>query len=174
MMMIDDVDRMMIGWWCQYIHCWTFLIFILLMMLDLWPQAETQGVTHFGAYHRPPDGQFSMFYVLCSMFYVDSRDCDIFADCNKRLDSDNDNPMRWSNESCKKSSPYPLPLKTNPSPAPLIYAYSSPLKRREDNAHLPWHRQPMFTPPTSHPWEYLAPEKLSSVYIKPVTDLKHI
>ena len=34
---------------------------------------------------------------------VDSRDCDIFADCNKRLDSDNDNPMRWSNESCKKS-----------------------------------------------------------------------
>ena len=32
-----------------------------------------------------------------------------------------------------------------PFPSPLIYAYSSPLKRREDNAHLPWHRQPMFT-----------------------------
>ena len=73
----------------------------------------------------------SFFYVLCFMFYV---------------------------LGCKKSSPYPLPLKTNPSPAPLIYAYSSPLKRREDNAHLPWHRQPMFTPPTSHPWQYFAPE----------------
>ena len=34
----------------------TFLIFLL--MLDLWPQAETPGVTHFGAYHRPPDGHF--------------------------------------------------------------------------------------------------------------------
>ena len=33
-----------------------------------------------------------------------------------------------------------FPLKSNPSPltpSPLIYAYSSPLKRREDNAHLP-------------------------------------
>ena len=27
-------------------------------MLDLWLQAETPGVTHFGAYHRPPDGHF--------------------------------------------------------------------------------------------------------------------
>ena len=27
-------------------------------MLDLWPQAETPGVTHFGAYHRLPDGHF--------------------------------------------------------------------------------------------------------------------
>ena len=30
-------------------------------MLDLWPQAETPGVSHFGAYHRPPDGHFSTF-----------------------------------------------------------------------------------------------------------------
>ena len=27
-------------------------------ILVLWPQAETPGVTHFGAYHRPPDGHF--------------------------------------------------------------------------------------------------------------------
>ena len=31
---------------------------MLMLMLDLWPQAETPGVTHFGAYHRPPDGHF--------------------------------------------------------------------------------------------------------------------
>ena len=29
-----------------------------MLMLDIWPQAETAGVTHFGAYHRPPDGHF--------------------------------------------------------------------------------------------------------------------
>ena len=29
-----------------------------MLMLDLWPQAETPGVAHFGAYHRPPDGHF--------------------------------------------------------------------------------------------------------------------
>ena len=29
-----------------------------MLMLDLWLQAETPGVTHFGAYHRPPDGHF--------------------------------------------------------------------------------------------------------------------
>ena len=27
-------------------------------MLILWPLAVTPGVTHFGAYHRPPDGHF--------------------------------------------------------------------------------------------------------------------
>ena len=31
---------------------------ILMLMLDIWPQAETSRVTHFGAYHRPPDGNF--------------------------------------------------------------------------------------------------------------------
>ena len=31
---------------------------LLMLMLDLWPQVETPGVTHFGAYHRPPDGHF--------------------------------------------------------------------------------------------------------------------
>ena len=31
---------------------------MLILMLDLWPQAETPGVTHFGAYNRPPDGHF--------------------------------------------------------------------------------------------------------------------
>ena len=45
-------------WWWQYIYCWTFIIFMLMLMLDLWPPAETPGVTHFGAYHRPPDGNF--------------------------------------------------------------------------------------------------------------------
>ena len=67
-MFTNDWNEMMIGWWwwwwwwwrwwCQYVHCWTFLIFMLMMMLDLWPQAETPGVTHFGAYHRHPDGHF--------------------------------------------------------------------------------------------------------------------
>ena len=40
------------------IYCWTCLIFMLMLMLYLWLQAETPGVTHFGAYHRPPDGHF--------------------------------------------------------------------------------------------------------------------
>ena len=31
---------------------------MLILMLNLWPQAETPGVTHFGAYNRPPDGHF--------------------------------------------------------------------------------------------------------------------
>ena len=29
-----------------------------MLMLDPLPQAETPGVTHFRAYHRPPDGHF--------------------------------------------------------------------------------------------------------------------
>ena len=29
-----------------------------MLMLDLWLQAETTGVAHFGAYNRPPDGHF--------------------------------------------------------------------------------------------------------------------
>ena len=33
---------------------------MLMLMLDLRPQAKTPGVTHFGAYHRPPDGHFSI------------------------------------------------------------------------------------------------------------------
>ena len=36
-----------------------------MLMLYLWLQAETQGVTHFGAYHRPPDGHFFIFVFLC-------------------------------------------------------------------------------------------------------------
>ena len=44
------------------IYCWTCLIFMLMLMLDLWLQAETPGVTHFGAYHRPPDGQSISVY----------------------------------------------------------------------------------------------------------------
>ena len=39
------------------IYCWTFLIFMLMLMLYLWLQADT----HFGAYHRPPDGHFLTF-----------------------------------------------------------------------------------------------------------------
>ena len=38
---------------------------MLMLMLDLIPQAETPGVTHFGAYHRPPDGHFFL-RPLCS------------------------------------------------------------------------------------------------------------
>ena len=33
-------------------------LFMLMLMLDLLPQAETPGVSHFGGYHRPPDGHF--------------------------------------------------------------------------------------------------------------------
>ena len=33
-----------------------------MLMLDLRLQAETPGVTHFGAYHRPPDGHFFQFH----------------------------------------------------------------------------------------------------------------
>ena len=36
---------------------------MLMLMLDLWPQAETPGVTHFGAYHRPLDGHFFNLYI---------------------------------------------------------------------------------------------------------------
>ena len=35
---------------------------MLMLMLDLWPQADTPGVTHFGAYHRPPDCHFYFFF----------------------------------------------------------------------------------------------------------------
>ena len=35
-----------------------------MLMLDLWLQAETNGVTHFGAYNRPPDGHFFLNFVL--------------------------------------------------------------------------------------------------------------
>ena len=34
------------------------VIYHEMLMLDLWLQAETPGVTHFGAYIRPPDGHF--------------------------------------------------------------------------------------------------------------------
>ena len=37
------------------------VIFMLMLMLDLWPQAETPGVPHFGAYHRPLDSNFLTF-----------------------------------------------------------------------------------------------------------------
>ena len=50
------------SWWYMIhdddIYCWTCLIFMLMLMLDLWLQAQTPGVTHFRAYHRPPDGHF--------------------------------------------------------------------------------------------------------------------
>ena len=50
------------SWWYMIhdddIYCWTCLIFMLMLILDLWLQAETPGVTYFGAYHRPPDGHF--------------------------------------------------------------------------------------------------------------------
>ena len=45
------------GWKCQMswnVKCHE----MLMLMLDLWPQAEIPGVTHFGANHRPPDGHF--------------------------------------------------------------------------------------------------------------------
>ena len=47
-------------WWYKLhdddIYCWTCLIFMLIY--DLWLQAQTPGVTHFRAYHRPPEGNF--------------------------------------------------------------------------------------------------------------------
>ena len=47
--MIHDTWYMIHDKWymMMMIYCWTFLIFML--MLDLWPQAETPGVIHFGA-----------------------------------------------------------------------------------------------------------------------------
>ena len=59
----DDIWCMIYDiWWYKLhdddIYCWTCLIFMLMLMLDLWLQAETPGVTHFGAYHCPPDGHF--------------------------------------------------------------------------------------------------------------------
>ena len=45
-------------WWYKLhdddIYCWTCLIFMLIY--DLWLQAQTPGVTHFRAYHRPLEG----------------------------------------------------------------------------------------------------------------------
>ena len=45
-------------WWYKLhdddIYCWTCLIFML--SYDLWLQAQTPGVTHFRAYHRPLEG----------------------------------------------------------------------------------------------------------------------
>ena len=49
---------------------WQFLICMLMLMLDLWLQAETPGVTHFGAYHRPPDGHFFPFYCRIKVYTV--------------------------------------------------------------------------------------------------------
>ena len=34
---------------------WRWLIWCMMLMLMLWPISVTPGVTHFGAYHRPPD-----------------------------------------------------------------------------------------------------------------------
>ena len=60
----------------EYIYSWTFIpiIFMLMLMLDLWPQAETPGVTHFGAYHRHPDGHFFLSY-------QDQTICQIVSNC---------------------------------------------------------------------------------------------
>ena len=48
------------------------LMLMLMLMLMLWPLAVTPGVTHFGAYHRPPDGHFYQLveikYYLISLF----------------------------------------------------------------------------------------------------------
>ena len=52
------------------IYCWTFLIFMLMLMLYLWLQAETPEVIHFGAYHRPPDGHFFIFYLQFQMGFT--------------------------------------------------------------------------------------------------------
>ena len=41
---------------------------MLMLMPDLWPQAETPGVTHFGAYHRPSDGHFFLYF--CQIFQI--------------------------------------------------------------------------------------------------------
>ena len=40
-----------------------------MLMLDLWLQAETPGVTHFGAYIRPPDGHFLLFILYSYYFF---------------------------------------------------------------------------------------------------------
>ena len=59
---------------------------------------------------------------------VDSRDCDIFADCNKRLDSDNDDPMRWSNDSCKKILSLSPTPQNQPFPSPPDLRLLQPIK----------------------------------------------
>ena len=73
--MIHDTWYMIHDTWYMIhddIYCWTFLIFML--MLDLWPQAETPGVTHFGAYHRPLDGYFFIHWRLWnwSIFFLNA------------------------------------------------------------------------------------------------------
>ena len=37
------------------------------MMMDLWLQAETTGVTHFGAYNRPQDGHFYLMAIILQL-----------------------------------------------------------------------------------------------------------
>ena len=63
--MTHDTWHMTHDTWWQYTYCWTFPIFMLMLMLDLWPRAETPGATHFGAYHRPPDGHFLNIIYWC-------------------------------------------------------------------------------------------------------------
>ena len=48
-----------------------------MLMLDLWLQVETPGVTHFGAYHRPPDGHFFILNEQACQVLVPG----IFAQC---------------------------------------------------------------------------------------------
>ena len=43
---------------------------MLILMLDLWPQAETPGVTYFGAYHRPPDGHFFQKHCIVGSWQI--------------------------------------------------------------------------------------------------------
>ena len=49
---------------------------MLMLMLDIWPQAETPGLTHFGAYHRHLDGNFShdpSWYLLYSILQYSAK-----------------------------------------------------------------------------------------------------
>ena len=52
---VHDTYTILATW---YMYTCIFLIFMLMLMLYLWPKADTPGVTHFGAYHRSPDGHF--------------------------------------------------------------------------------------------------------------------
>ena len=65
--MIHDTWYMMHDTWYMTHDTWYMIHDTWYMIHDTWLQAETPGVTHFGAYHRPPDGHF---YCHCHCFCI--------------------------------------------------------------------------------------------------------
>ena len=51
----------------------------MMLMLDLWLQAETSVVTHFGAYNRPPGGHFFICYTFHTHSWLSSETIQTFC-----------------------------------------------------------------------------------------------